>query len=348
MAEADPTLEPSTRDYDARMTFGEHLEELRKRILWALIGGVAGIGIAAYFINEIVAFIAHPYRVALRFAGYPDTFIYRAPAEVLILYMNLAIQVGLIIASPWIIYQLWLFIAAGLYPNERRAVYKYIGPSILLFLSGVAFFFFVVLPITLSFFVRFAQQTSVPPVTPWPNEQFILGAGQPPATAPATTFPAGDAHALDIPIVSSDPTTAPAGQARLYYHAGEQQLKMRVGDRIVPLAMEKSQSLFTPLPTMDDYLSFVTFLALLFGVSFELPMVIMVLAQVGIVSPATFRKGRKFAYFGAVIVAAIATPTPDILTMAALALPLVALYEFGILLGMIVQRKRAAEDEAAA
>jgi sec-independent protein translocase protein TatC len=320
-----PRLPGDDESAQVRMSFGEHIEELRRRIIFALIGVAAGVGIATYYIYEIVAFLTHPLRVALAQASYPTSFVYSAMARPVIAYLNLAVIAGLVIASPWVIYQLWQFIAAGLYHRERSIVYKFIGPSIFLFLVGVAFFFFLVLPITLRFFIGFADETAANLPTLWPTEALIYNAPS------ATTAPANGAP-LTVPALSADPATAPAGHAEIWFNSTENRLKMRIGKRVMTLMVSHEGSLFTPLPSLDEYLSFVSFLGLLFGLAFETPMVLMILAKIGIVSPKGFVKARKYAWFGAAIVAAVATPTPDMLTMMTLFVPLVALYELGIIL----------------
>lgn len=335
------------------MSFGDHIEELRRRLISAVIGVAVGVGLTAFFINEIVDFLVRPYRLALRAGHFPDTFQYITPAETVITYLSVAIQAGLVVASPWVIYQLWLFVASGLYKRERSIVYKWLGPSIVLFLSGVAFFFFIVLPLTLNFFVGFTHGTAGPAPTPsWFEAKFLVNDN---TGLNISDFPAGSAvRPLQIPIVRTDPpapaTTQPATQPMLdlWYNVAEKKVKGRIGNETIGFMTSVQDSLFMPLPRLDDYLSFVTFMGLVFGISFEMPIVILVLSQIGLVKPATFRKIRKYAYFGIAIIAAVATPTPDIVTMMALALPLAALYEIGVLAATISAGKRDAVAAAEA
>jgi sec-independent protein translocase protein TatC len=335
-----PQLPGDDEHAEVRMSFGEHIEDLRRRLIYALLGVAVGVGVATYYVYAIVAFLTHPLRMALAEASYPTSFVYSAMARPVIAYLNLAVIAGLVIASPWVIYQLWLFIAAGLYRRERTVVYKFIGPSILLFLLGVSFFFFLVLPITLRFFIGFADETAAHMPRPWPTESFIYrGATTEPGTAPGVK-----AGPLAVPALESDPPTAPPGQALIWFNQPENRLKMRIGEHVMTLLVSHEGSLFTPMPSLDEYLSFVTFLGLIFGISFETPMVLMVLAKLGIVSPQGFVKVRKFAWFGCAIVAAVATPTPDMLTMMTLFLPLVGLYELGIVLARFAAPPRPPED----
>ena len=140
MAKRKSHFPEDTEESQVRMGFGEHLEELRKRLIYSLLGSAGFIVLCLYYAKPIVAMLLEPYRLALKAHGYLDVFNYTKPPAIVINYLSMGIKAGLILASPWIIYQLWLFVAAGLYKKERRIVYKYMGPSALLFLLGVACF----------------------------------------------------------------------------------------------------------------------------------------------------------------------------------------------------------------
>ena len=199
-----PTDDESTH---VRMSFGEHLEELRRRMMWAALGGAVAMGLCLYFTWDIIAFILTPYRYALMTGGYSDVYQNTGPAELVLSYLSIGFKAGLILAAPWIIYQIWLFVAAGLYQRERRLVYKYIGPSVVLFFVGVAFFYFFVLPLTLRFFVEFSRATWLPLPAPNSFEERVLG--KPPTNGiDAATLPSGKAGVpLNVPIMTSDPPT---------------------------------------------------------------------------------------------------------------------------------------------
>jgi sec-independent protein translocase protein TatC len=340
MATTDAQPSPEeTEETQARMTFGEHLEELRKRIMQSLYGAVFGVGVCIYYMYDIFDLVARPYRIVARAHHVPDVFNTLKPQEGFMTLISLAIKAGLIVTSPWIIYQLWQFVAAGLYPRERKIIYRYVGPSALLFLLGVAFFYFIVLPMTLSFFFSFTSQSAGP--VPQPNllERKLLGVQEPAGTQPATaTAPA------TMPVLRDDPPPTPEGQGLIYYHDLEGRVKLRVGNRIISLLMSEEGSMFTNIWRAEDYLGFVAFTALIFGVAFEMPMVILILAQVGIVQTQTFRNVRKYAYFGILIAAVAAAPSGDLMTLLFLFIPLVLLYELGIVLAAIVVGRRAAAE----
>jgi len=331
------------------MGFGEHLEELRTRLIRALLGSVGCVALCLYFMYDIVGFLLQPYRVALIAHGYPPYLGYAKPAELVITFLGIGVKAGLVVASPWIIYQMWLFIGAGLYKRERRLVYKYIGPSAALFLIGVAFFYFLVLPLTLNFFIGFNDTTSVPP----PHATWIekgLGLDATPKGMKLNELPTGDAATMPaIPIVSSDPTTMPApGTGHFYFNATDGQLKFTGAGNTWVFLVGKQGALFVNLPQFDEYLDFVTFTALVFGLAFEMPMVILVLAQIGLVRVRTFRNMRKYAYFVIAILSCIAAPSTDVLTMLCLMVPLIGLYEAGVLAASIAvgkEEKDAAEED---
>jgi len=324
------------------MSFGGHLEELRRRLILALVGAFIGVGICLFYAGNIIDFLYGPYLLALHRAGYPPHLTYAKPAGSIIMYFMTAFKAGFVISSPWIFYQFWLFIAVGLFRRERLIVYRYIGPSIVLFLAGIVFFFFFVLPLMLKIFLEFNQQVPIPSLKPSSYEQFLYGTA---ATQPDVShLPAGDqSPLLNIPAVKSDPTKFNPDQISIWYNAADSQLRMHVDGRTLDLQTQPSAGLFSPIPMMDDYMSFVTVMCLVFGFSFELPMVMMILAQLGLVAPVQFAKLWRYALLILAIFAAILAPTPDILTFSSIFVPLVALYLLGLLLALVAARRR---DEA--
>lgn len=342
------TVDPEEAEAaQSRMSFGDHLEELRRRLILALLGSAAFIALAMYYSKEIGFFLAQPYILALRANGYPATFQFLKPAEPLIMYLTLGFQVGLIIASPWIIYQIWQFVAAGLYRKERVIVYKYIGPSALLFLCGVAFFYFIVLPLSMNFFVKYTANTAIGSADATRLEK-LLGVADLPADTQPTTIPTGDKVKLTpIPIVSSDPPMPPPGTGYFYFNQSEGKIKFKTNAWTWSFMVTPDGSLFMNVPRLDDYLDFIAISALVFGLAFEMPMVILVLAQIGIVRVQTFRNIRKYAYLVIAIVSAVAAPSTDIFTMLCLMFPLMGLYEAGVIAAAIVvgRQERAAEED---
>jgi sec-independent protein translocase protein TatC len=178
-----------------------------------------------------------------------------APLEAITIFFQVCIVAGLVLASPWVFYQIWAFVAAGLYRHERHYVKKILPFSLGLFLAGVFLCFFLVLPYTLSFLLQFGVWLGIEP-------------------------------------------------------------NLR----------------------LSEWMSFATILPLVFGLCFQTPLVMLFLERIGIVSAANFRAKRKIAILIMVVIAAVITPTPDPVTMMVLAVPMIALYELGLFL--IDSRKR--------
>src|SRR5499433_80826 len=138
-----------------QMTFFEHLIELRKRIINSLIA-IAICAAGSWFLApKVVDLIAKPIQVALKAHGYDTQLIYTGPTDYLGLLIKLSIYIGIVLASPIVLYQVWLFVAPALYKHERSAVTGFLFSTVFLFLAGIAFGYFVTLPYVLRFLVSF-------------------------------------------------------------------------------------------------------------------------------------------------------------------------------------------------
>ena len=140
---------------DSTMSLGDHLEELRMRLIRALVGLGLGAVICLFLCSKIIAFIEQPYIGVMGEQARLQTL---APADGIISYIKIALISGLILTSPWVFYQLWMFVAAGLYPHEKRYVHLATPFSAALFVTGALFFIMVVAPLTLGFLVKFNQR----------------------------------------------------------------------------------------------------------------------------------------------------------------------------------------------
>jgi len=153
------------------MTFFEHLTELRKRIIYSLyaigVGAFIGVYVSKYFIN----WITKPMLDALKSAHLDPKLIYTHPAGYLNLVITLGVYLGIVLASPIVLYQIWLFVAPALYKHERGAITGFMLSTVFLFLAGIAFGYFVTLPYILKFLVSF-QGPVVPMISI--NEYFDL------------------------------------------------------------------------------------------------------------------------------------------------------------------------------
>jgi sec-independent protein translocase protein TatC len=172
-----------------------------------------------------------------------------APLETPLIFFMVCLVSGLVLASPWVFYQIWAFVAAGLYRHERRYVKKYLPFSLGLFLAGVFICFFAVLPLTLTFLLQFNVWLGVAPTL-----------------------------------------------------------------------------------RLSDWMGFATILPLVFGIAFQTPLVMLFLERIGIFTVDDFRAKRKFAILIITIAAAVLTPGQDPFSMVLLAVPMLLLYELGILL----------------
>ncbi len=138
------------------MSFLDHLDELRKRIIWAVVAIGVGFLIACFFIQPIFDFIMKPLQAQLPPGG---KLVYTEPTEAFVLYLKMAAIAGLMLASPVIMTQVWLFIAPGLYQHEKKFAMPFVVLSTFFFLSGAAFSHYVVFPLTWQFFVGFTSDT---------------------------------------------------------------------------------------------------------------------------------------------------------------------------------------------
>lgn len=146
---------PEPDDATAKMSFFDHLTELRKRLIYSLIAVGFGLIIGLYYSDKAFVYLAQPMLNALRTAKVEEKLVYTSPVGPLQLFITVGLYLGVVIASPYVLYQVWLFIAPGLYRHERKAVLTFIASSLVLFLSGMAFAYFVILPMTLSFLITF-------------------------------------------------------------------------------------------------------------------------------------------------------------------------------------------------
>jgi sec-independent protein translocase protein TatC len=159
------------------MTFFEHLSELRKRIIYSLYAIGIGAFIGIYLSKYLIYWINKPMLKALADAHLESKLIYTHPAGGLNLVITVGVYLGIVLASPIVLYQIWLFVAPALYKHERGAITGFMFSTIFLFLGGIAFGYFIMLPYILRFLVNpgplFALGHDVVPMTDV-NEYFGL------------------------------------------------------------------------------------------------------------------------------------------------------------------------------
>ena len=139
---------------EGRMTFLEHLDELRRRITHAVVALLGGFLVAFGFINQITAFVYA--RLTADIPG--GSFIYTDPGEAFFIWIKIAAISGLLISSPYVMWQVWLFIAPGLYANEKKLAVPFVVFASALFIGGAAFSHYVLFPFAWKFFASFSNE----------------------------------------------------------------------------------------------------------------------------------------------------------------------------------------------
>ena len=161
----DDSLDDGEQDAGGKMSFLDHLDELRRRIIYTVISIGLGFVVAFFFINDIFDFIMRPLQQMLPPGR---TLIYTDPTEAFVLYIKIALIAGLLLALPAVMTQVWLFVAPGLYSNEKKWAIPFIAMSSFFFVLGAAFSHLVVFPLTWKFFVSFTTDivTFAPRIEP--------------------------------------------------------------------------------------------------------------------------------------------------------------------------------------
>ena len=257
---AEPLIELTDADEleleGGRMTFLEHLDELRKRLIACLIGIAAGCVVSFIFLNRIFRFIMLPMQQMLPNGG---TLITTEPTEYFMLWFKVGFLAGLLIATPFVLYQVWLFVAPGLYSHEKRFAIPFVLFSSIFFFAGAAFSHYIAFPVTWQFFINFQDA-----------------------------------------FVAFMPKLQPAFS--LY-------VKMLLG----------------------------------FGIVFQMPVLVMALARMGVVTAGFLARQFKYATLIIFILGAVLSPGGDIASQAMMAGPMMVLYVFSIGVAWVFQKKRTAE-----
>jgi len=235
----------SLQDPMPAMSFLEHLEELRKRIIYSLIAVTVGFFAFWNYHQFIFRYVQRPVMDALQRNGMAEKLVYLNPTEPFNLYLKVAFLAGLFVTSPFVLYQVWLFISPGLYRNEKRYVLPFMFSTVFLFLGGGLFAYKMVYPAALNFLIDYGKQ-------------------------------------------------------------------------------------FQPMITIGEYTDLFLTIMLGMGVIFEMPILVFFLSMMGIVSPRWMWHNVRYSILVIFIIAAILTPTTDILNMCLFAAPMVGLYILSI------------------
>lgn len=293
------------------MSFGDHLEDLRRRVIFALVGVVPIFCLAFAFGRPILGLLIAPAREALIAGGQASALLATGPFETFASVVHIAFVITILLGSPWMLYQLWKFIAPGLYEHERRFVHILIPFSGILVVISVVFMYLAILPVVLAFFIGFSARIDAPgPVTAPLPEGIVLP---------------------QFPVLNSDPAQAEIGTA--WINTELWQLRIAVpetegGVRIKSVEIVDGQGIVQQY-RISEYIKTMLNLALAFGIAFQTPVVVIMLGWVGLLDPRKMNKYRKHAIAACVVIGAILTPA-DPVSMMLLAVPLYGLYELGL------------------
>jgi len=288
------------------MSFGDHLEELRRRMIRAILGVVPIFVVALIFGKAILGFLIKPVLAQLRAQGQPASMQSTSVLETFGSYLHVSIIVTVLLGSPWILWQLWKFIAPGLYRHERRFVYFLLPLSAVLTIIGVVFLYTFILPAMLTFFIHWSSDVGVEPIGTAAAPQGIV-------------FPM-------VPALAADPPSPVPGS--LWFNSDLKQLRFCGPDGAV-LGSEMSRGVgIAQHYRVNEYVSLFLTLALAFALAFQMPVIVLLLGWVGIVDRAFLAKYRRHAILGCAIAGALLTPG-DPLSMILMTIPLYLLYELG-------------------
>lgn len=310
------SLDPYNPD-EYRMSLGDHLEELRRRLILGLVGFAVALGLCLVFGKEVLAVFCRPLLLVMQEYEVNPMLFMGNLSDGFMVYLKISMIGALVLSSPWIVWQLWLFVAAGLYPHERKTVTRYVPLSLILLVVGELFVYFLVLPWTIQFFMAFSISIPLPDM----GSKIVT-----------TTQPASF---VQVPTIAGDPAAVP--DYGMWFDTTQQRLKMMVAGkvRVIPFGPE---NLVSPQILLTEYIDLVLGMLVVFGLSFQMPLVILALCKVGVLEPEQLRGMRKFVYFIMAIVAAVITPGDVITASIALTVPLCLLFELGVLLASRVTK----------
>jgi sec-independent protein translocase protein TatC len=153
--QSDPASSPPEQEAGGKMSFFEHLVDLRKRLINSALAIAIGAMVGVSVSQKLLGFISRPMQEALRKQHLDDKLYYTSPAGMINIIITFGIYIGVVLAAPFVLYQVWLFIAPGLYKHERKAVTGFLFSTLFLFLAGISFGYFIMLPYMLEFLTSF-------------------------------------------------------------------------------------------------------------------------------------------------------------------------------------------------
>jgi sec-independent protein translocase protein TatC len=306
-----------------RMSIGDHLEELRTRLLL----GLGGFGLACIvcflFAQRVMVIFCWPLVTQLKRHDLNPQLVYTGISDPFMTFLKVTFISATALAGPWLLYQIWLFVSAGLYPHERKVVTKYIPMSVVLLLTGIVFVYIVVMPLCVGFFLEFSNALPLP----WTDRPTV-------ATTPGAV--------LTIPQWNGDPAQPVRGQ--IWFNTADRRINLFNGEETLTMQFGPS-NLLTPMLSLSDYVDLTLTFMLTFGLAFQLPLVVLALVRVGIVEIDFLQKQRRTVYFVMAILAAFIAPGDIVLSMLSLLIPLILLYELGLwMAGRVPKAEIAGSD----
>lgn len=329
-------------DGDTTMPLGDHLEELRGRIVKMLIGVVLALVITVVFGFQIIGWLAQPLLHVQAMLGVSAQPIQTDPtAGFTSVYLRVVLIAAVILAAPWIIWQAWQFIVVGLYDHEKKAVHILAPFSTIMTFLGVLFTYYILLPISLAFFINFVTYYPEYKVDTEPAKvtQWVLS---PYKNTERVTRPDDfvfDLEPMNLPTLETAPKTPIEGD--VWINAERDRIEMFTNGKLRVID-QRSTNLITPLPAMNEYIKFATFMMLGSVIAFQLPVIMLVVGWTQAFDPRSIQSIRKYALFVSFALGALLTPA-DPLSMLVLAIPLYLLFEFGLIL-MKLTYGRKVED----
>ena len=305
------------------MPFGAHLDELRVRLIKALVVPVA-LALAVFMAaSHVRGFLVRPLMAALAAEGQPTNLQVLSPTESLMVDLQISIWTAIVVSLPWILWQLWKFVAPGLYSHERRFARFLVPLSSILAIAGLTGLY-LAMPYLLRVLISFGNE----------EPRTVLAAA---ADAP----PGGPA----IPVLDADPPSARAGEMWVVRRDSQVRIAIESGDgklevHTIPTHVEGS---LAQQYRLQEYVDFLLFFAVAIAVAFQMPVAVLLLGWVGIIDTRRLRAHRKHALFACAIIAAVISPTVDAFSMVALMVPLYLLYELGIVLLSVAPTQAVAE-----
>ena len=313
-------------DSTATMSFGDHLDELRRRIILVLVAIFPLFAGAMFVSGGVLEFLLEPLRDALQRAGQPQTILATSPLEPFVAYLKVAFILTLVVGTPWVLLQLWLFVAPGLYMRERRFVYFLLPLSTVLTSLGMVFLYTVLLPISLYFLITFNAALIARPI----------GEVTVPPDAPMVTLFTLEGAPSDDAIEAG---TVPPGS--VYYNERTDQIQIVRPDGSIGTIPVRGEGLIAQEYRLGEYVSLVFLLAIVFAIASQLPVVMLLLSWVGLLDVGFASRYRRYVGFGCAIAGAVLTPQ-DPISMVAMGAALYLLYEFGLILMRFVTPGRIA------